>query len=218
MEAPTYFGSQRIPLEVQRIIPILPILSTRSVQKVIALVVVYLTGDNLNNYDPKIVEGSIGTKPETLTKQINQLLESEIDSGIKKLTKKHEIEHATLAKNSGIFGVMFTGIYMILRSAVSIRMEPKKFKEQLTQLKMDPNIIKLLHEFYEQKFEKLIEISQDSSSWFNSIVGITWRIDVIISTGEMNRIFTPILQLKLELSNGDIKISIIVCIKRIRNN
>ena len=151
MEAATYFGSQRIPLEVQRIIPILPILSTRSVQKVIALVVVYLTGDNLNNYDPKIVEDSIGTKQETLTNQINQLLESEIDSGIKKLSKKLEIEHANLARSSGIFGVMFTGIYMILRSAISIRMDPKKFKEQLTQLKMDPNIVKLLHEFYEQK-------------------------------------------------------------------
>jgi hypothetical protein len=151
VEAPTYFGSQKIPLEVQRIIPVLPILSTRSIQKVIALVVVYLTGENLNNYDPNLVESSIGTKQETLTKQINQLLEKEIEEGFKKLTKKNEIEHATNAQKSGIFGVLFTGIYMILRSAVSIRMEPKKFKEQLTQLRMDENIVNLLHEFYEQK-------------------------------------------------------------------
>lgn len=48
-------------------------------------------------------------------------------------------------------------------------------------------------------------MSQESTSWFNHVVDVRWRVDVTISSSVMTRVLKPVLLIQLELSNGDIK-------------
>lgn len=201
----TYFGSPKIPIEISRSILILPYLSTSNVQKVIALVALYLTGDNLTNYDPEKVEKSKGTKPELIANQVNEALEKELEIGISKMKKKSQQEIAILIQKTGVFSVLFTCFYEILRSAIRSKMELDKFKDQLIMLSFENELVKILSELYNQKLESFISSSQKTGNWFNKIIDVRWRVDVTLNTSQMNRVFKPYLLMQFELSNGQIK-------------
>ena len=38
------------------------------------------------------------------------------------------------------------------------------------------------------------------------VVNVKWRVDVTIATSHMQKVFTPVVLLQLELTNGDIKV------------
>jgi len=148
----TFFGTHKIPLEVKRIIPILPLLSSRSTNKVIKLVVEYVMGPDLNVYDPKLAEQMIGTKNAKDLEKINKLLETELSAGIEKLKKKSDIEHAKYAQKTGIFSVLFTGFYCILRACIRHKLSSEDFKLQLIHLQLDEKIVNLLYNVIDKQY------------------------------------------------------------------
>jgi hypothetical protein len=147
----TYFGSYKIPLEIERVIPLLTILQPKTVHQVVKLVVFYLTGENLKNYDPELSEKAINSKQEEMTKNINKQIETEIEDGIKNVKLKQDIQKIQYVFKTGSFSVLFTAMYMIFREAIRLKCDTKKFKEQLVNLKMEKEIIKLLEEVYGTK-------------------------------------------------------------------
>jgi hypothetical protein len=205
METLSYFGSPKIPDEINRTLTLLQVISQPSVQKVAALVAVYLTGDNLTNYDPVLVEKSKGTKPESLTTQLTDILEKEVESNLPKLKKKPQMEQIQIIPKIGVFSFLFTTFYDIFRQGIRLKLDADKFRDQLIGLKFDTDCTKLLRDVYAQKYDNLIQQSLKVGSWYNQIVGVRWRVDVTISTSQMNRVFKPYLLMQLELSDGKIK-------------
>jgi len=206
MDNTSYFGGSKIPLEIQRVLPILPFLNPKAVQKVISLVIVYLTGEGNSQYNPQLVEEFKGSQLQQTTDQLIQHLDTELDGIIQqKLTKKPQIENAKIVQQNGLFSCLFTAFFMIIRTAIRLKLDEDKFKLTLEQMKLDSGTAKIVLDFYEKKYEKIVKQSLDSSSWFNKIIDVKWRLDVAISTSLMTRVFKPVLQMQWTLSNGQIK-------------
>jgi hypothetical protein len=172
METLSYFGSPKIPDEINRTLTLLQVISQPSVQKVAALVAVYLTGDNLTNYDPVLVEKSKGTKPESLTTQLTDILEKEVESNLPKLKKKPQMEQIQIIQKIGVFSFLFTTFYDIFRQGIRLKLDADKFRDQLIGLKFDTDCTKLLRDVYAQKYDNLIQQSLKVGSWYNQIVGM----------------------------------------------
>lgn len=134
------FLGDHIPTEVLRILPILPHISTRSLNKVITLAVVYLTGQ-------------LDKHKQELTIPLNQQLETELVkswAAVKK-KKKSEEQHIEYAIKTGIFSVVFTGFFYIFRAAIRQRLSMNDFEDQLKKLMLPEAVTKAILQFYESK-------------------------------------------------------------------
>ncbi|KAL0488221.1 hypothetical protein AKO1_015358 [Acrasis kona] len=188
------FLGDKIPTEVLRILPVLPHISTRSISKVITLVVVYLTGE-------------LDKHKQELTIPLNNQLESELTKNFAnvKKKKKSDEQNVEYAIKTGVFSVVFTGFYYIYRAAIRQRLSVTDLTDQLTKLTIPDELIKFVVQTYEKKREDFIIMSEKTTSWFNHVVDVRWRVDVTISTSVMTRVLKPVLHVQLELSNGDIR-------------
>jgi hypothetical protein len=135
------FLGDHIPTEVLRILPILPHISTRSLSKVISLVVIYLTGE-------------LDKHKQELTIPLNQQLEVELVkawANVKK-KKKSEEHHIQYAIKTGLFSVLFTGFFYILRAAIKQRLSMNDIEDQLKKLMLPEAITKLILQSFEKKY------------------------------------------------------------------
>ena len=91
-------------MEVLRVLPLLPLISKRSLTRVLSLVIKFLTGDLLKE------------KQEELAIPLNGQLERELKSSFEKLKKKSKYvqEQMDYAIKTGAFSVIFTGMVMMI--------------------------------------------------------------------------------------------------------
>jgi predicted phosphodiesterase len=135
------FLGDHIPTEVLRILPILPHISTRSLSKVISLAVIYLTGE-------------LDKHKQELTIPLNQQLEAELTKAwaLVKKKKKSDEQHIEYALKTGLFSVLFTGFFYILRAAIRQKMAMNDYEDQLKKLMLPEAIAKLLLQAFEKKY------------------------------------------------------------------
>jgi hypothetical protein len=195
-----YFLGDKIPLEVIRMLIVLPHISTRSAQQVLSFVVKYISGIPARKQDT--------TEQEMIT-QLNETLDDEVKQSLANIPerkkRRSELEHIEQATRNGLFSVVFTGLYFVLRAAIRQKLKAADFKDQCTRLLMHEPVLKLVTQLYETKKEEFVLASKNRASWFNTVVNVRWRVDVTISTSVMQRVFKPVLLLQLELSNGCIR-------------
>mmetsp|Transcript_3765 Transcript_3765/g.5565 ORF Transcript_3765/g.5565 Transcript_3765/m.5565 type:complete len:237 (+) Transcript_3765:10-720(+) len=179
-----------IPKEIKELIPLTYMFSENTVDKVIKLVLFYLKGQSTS-----------GSNIE----KVQQRVEEDAKKGIPDYIKlKRYIASIQESEKHGYFPVLFTGFYMILRAAIMKRMKASVFAEQATHFGFPETLAQLLGTIYEKRRNSLIQEAEKSSSWFNSIVDVRWRVDVAISSSAMTSIFKPYLLMQLQLSSGKI--------------
>lgn len=88
-------------MEVLRVLPLLPLISKRSLTRVLSYVIKFLTGELLKQ------------KQEELAVPLNGQLERELKSSWDKQKKKSKYvqEQIDYSIKTGLFSVIFTGIY-----------------------------------------------------------------------------------------------------------
>jgi hypothetical protein len=207
-----WFLGDKIPQEVVRMLIILPHISTSSAQSILSFVVKYVSGIPANA--ASTVKASAGIQEQQdsesdMISKLNQVLEQEVTSSLEKIPakkkKRSELEHIEQAIKNGLFPVVFTGLYFILRSAIRQRLRYAEFVDQCTRLMMHEPVLKLVTQLYETKKEELIQVSKNRACWFNTVINVRWRVDITISTSVITRVFKPVLLLQLELSNGTVR-------------
>ncbi|KAL9641847.1 hypothetical protein ABK040_014115 [Willaertia magna] len=188
------FLGDKIPVEVTRILPLLPLISKRSLTRVLSLVVKFLTGNLLKQ------------KQEELAIPLNGQLEKELKSGWEKVKKKSKYvqEQIDYATKTNLFSVLFTGFYIMLRAMIRQKIKIPYLREQLTEMGLEEELINLFIEAYETKKEEFEFMCLDKTNWFHHVLNVRWRVDVIISNSIMTKVFKPILLLQLELDSGKI--------------
>ncbi|KAF0975928.1 hypothetical protein FDP41_005255 [Naegleria fowleri] len=188
------FLGDKIPQEVLRVLPLLPHISKRSLTRVLSYVVKFLTGELLRE------------KQDELAVPLNGQLERELRSSFEKVKKKSKYVQEVIdsAIKTGLFSVIFTGFYIILRAMIRQRIKIPYLRDQLKEMELDEDLINLFVEAYETKKQKFIALTTEKTSWFNHIVNVRWRVDVTISNSVMSKVFKPLLLLQFELSNSRI--------------
>lgn len=188
---------------------LLPHIPTHHTQKILQFVLQYICGIPTVGKESDSEEQNSEFSQDEVISTLNRQMEQDFDESWNKIPikkkKRVEIEHVTEAKKSGLFPVVFTGLYLILRSAIRQKLRNVDFVDQCTRLQVHEPVLQLLTQMYEKKKEQLIQVSKDRSSWFQTVINVRWRIDVTISTSVMSRVFKPVLMLQLELSNGSVR-------------
>eukprot|EP01027_Heterolobosea_sp_BB2_P025531 GEZU01039189.1.p1 GENE.GEZU01039189.1~~GEZU01039189.1.p1 ORF type:complete len:250 (-),score=62.71 GEZU01039189.1:77-826(-) len=204
----TFLGRQ-IPLEVKRLVAITPLFSDNTLTKVIQVVVEYLSGTGDADLAGASSTSSSSSEPGNTTNSrisaLNAQLEAELEQNKSQVKKAAQREHVELAQQMGLFPVIFTGFYCILRAAIRTKLNAESFAEQLNELQFSAPVVRLLAKTLKDKRELFEKIALDNSSWYNRVVNVRWRVDVTISSSSMLRVFKPVILLQLELSDGRVR-------------
>ena len=128
------------------------------------------------------------------------------------------------------FGQCFSGLFSIVRSAIRNRTKLSVVRNDLTQMNVpDAMIPEILSAIRDNRFEledavvlhrvkppSLNKLRVFLSFFFSHILFfffffffffliVQWRLDVIISTGSLSRVFVPQFLVEMRLSNGQIR-------------
>jgi hypothetical protein len=102
------------------------------------------------------------------------------------------------------FGLIYTGIYSILKRTI-------RSKQPVTQFNSDMTILGLPTEIVESMTRVLIRsrpLLESSICYtkckFPSLQKLRWRVDVVISSGSLSRVMRPIMMFQIILSNGKV--------------
>ena len=220
----TFLGRQ-IPLEVKRLVAVLPLVvsspeASSLITQTIQLVVQHLLGSSTSLL-------SDSTAQMKQISELNAKLEAEIDKNKGQIKKNAQREQVENALKVGAFPTIFTGFYIIVRSAVRGKLNTDSFAAQLTELQIPAPIVKALAKILKEKSvpsrsrrkkkskkanqiiflffffsfsrrDTFQSVAVDSGSWYNRVQNIRWRVDVTISSSSMLRVFKPIVLLQVE--------------------
>lgn len=116
-----------------------------------------------------------------------------------------ETLHASTGIDSAVLGTLFTGCWAIVRSAVRNRTKLTVVEADLKEMNVpDPIIKDFVMAIRGSRFE-LEGALQEHRVRFPRLDGLTWRVDVTISTSRVAKALKPTILMQMVLSNGSIK-------------
>jgi len=108
MDDVAFLGDQ-IPIEVLRFLPIAQLVAPQTAAKVAQFAVLFLTST------PKAIEAASTAAPTQLNTDLETELQKSVealqDKKSKRKLTKYEMEHIQYAQQTGLFPVVFTGMY-----------------------------------------------------------------------------------------------------------
>eukprot|EP01124_Arcella_intermedia_P022187 TRINITY_DN3256_c0_g1_i1.p2 TRINITY_DN3256_c0_g1~~TRINITY_DN3256_c0_g1_i1.p2 ORF type:complete len:248 (+),score=65.16 TRINITY_DN3256_c0_g1_i1:34-777(+) len=99
--------------------------------------------------------------------------------------------------------LLFAGLLTILRVAIRERVTEEVFKEDLAALQIQPEFISDLNSVL--KKSQADEAMQQKHVTFPRLLSVDWRVDVTISTSEMQRVLKPTILMRTLDDSGNIK-------------
>lgn len=100
---------------------------------------------------------------------------------------------------------LFTGLYSIFGSASRRRVEDKVIIEDLRRMGLSRDIVNIIAgEFLEKKLE-IEEAVRSSRLAHPFIERLEWRVDVTVTSSQLNRVFKPSVLFQVTTSTGEIK-------------
>lgn len=100
---------------------------------------------------------------------------------------------------------LFLMLYQLYSEAIRLRIADKIFSETLHSWKIAQAKNKVLTQIYNDNFTTLTEKSRAQCISQPTLESFEWRIDVIISTTQLNKAFIPIILFQITTSQGDIR-------------
>jgi len=99
--------------------------------------------------------------------------------------------------------LLFAGLLTILRTAIRDKIPEDAFKQDLGQLQMQGEFVADLAAVL--KKSQADESIQEKHVSFPQLVSLDWRVDVTISTSEMQRVLKPSILMRMQDDSGKIR-------------
>eukprot|EP01103_Thecamoeba_quadrilineata_P020348 TRINITY_DN8680_c0_g1_i1.p1 TRINITY_DN8680_c0_g1~~TRINITY_DN8680_c0_g1_i1.p1 ORF type:complete len:204 (+),score=35.38 TRINITY_DN8680_c0_g1_i1:1-612(+) len=121
-------------------------------------------------------------------------------------TNAQLVEHSRITKiPKQAFSLLFTGIYITLRTAIRNKAKIDSFQSLLTELRFPEIFVNELVKVLQTSRSTLESSATENSLKLPQIEDLSWRIDVTISTTSMARVMKPSIIIQLTLNDGRIK-------------
>jgi hypothetical protein len=107
------------------------------------------------------------------------------------------------------FGVLYTGLYRTLHTALRKKVRASDFASHLSALGMPDIVISPLGKAYTQLVAQATSASSSSPSisaqliplttcrWFPTVTQVKWRVDVTMSSGSLSRVMRPNISMQV---------------------
>jgi hypothetical protein len=103
------------------------------------------------------------------------------------------------------YSVIFLSLFTLFSEAIRCRVADKLFKETLHCFHLPSKYAELFISKFSDNFRQLTDQARSRCIANPSLESFDWRVDVIISTTALNKVFVPILLLQMTTTDGVIK-------------
>uniref|UniRef100_A0A7S2R5K4 COMM domain-containing protein 5 n=1 Tax=Rhizochromulina marina TaxID=1034831 RepID=A0A7S2R5K4_9STRA len=100
---------------------------------------------------------------------------------------------------------LFTGLYMIMSTAVRHRTKASVVEEDLRSMNIPNTIVGRIGTTLRTHRSGLEDMHIQNRVRFPRLEGLHWRVDVTISSSSLLRVFRPSILMRMRLSNGNFK-------------
>lgn len=108
-------------------------------------------------------------------------------------------------KNGTEFSIVFTGLYVIVRTVVGDRVTISTLNADLKKMNFPPAVVDDICRAISLTRSSMQEAISSHQLSFPRLQKLRWRLDVAISSGSLSRIMRPSILMQMILSNGSIK-------------
>lgn len=138
---------------------------------------------------------------ETLSILINYLKGNEIIEEQYLLLQRMFIK----AEEGGDYSVYFTGLYTIIKTAIQYKIKNDIIRNDLLKMNVPSHVIDdIIRVIRISRFD-IERAALSHRIRFPRLEKLRWRVDVIISSGSLNRVLRPTILMQMILSNKVIK-------------
>ena len=102
------------------------------------------------------------------------------------------------------FGLIYTGIYSILKRTIRSKQPVSQFNSDMTILGLPTEIVEAMTRVLLRSRPLLESSICYTKCKFPSLQKLRWRVDVVISSGSLSRVMRPIMMFQIILSSGKV--------------
>lgn len=176
----TFFG-ESVPEEAREAVSLLHLLSPEALRSPLQHIAALLKGD---------VDGISD----------EQFMLSE-----RKMLQKIEGFHPSESFDGVKYGVLFSGLYSMLRSAVRSKTPRDVLQADLVKMNVPKPVVEDMVRVVQAIRQEAENCAVSNRIRCPRLQQLRWRVDVIISSGSLSRVMRPTILMQFYLSNGSIK-------------
>jgi len=146
--------------------------------------------------DPNELKAQIDTKRAL---KLLQLALSTLETGSLESSIEEELKSFQEAAN------VFVGLYDLLFCIARDRIDDRRLNEDLKKMYLAPEIVQAILFVFAEKRASLEEAARQRRVVLAGLQRLDWRVDVAISSAQLNRVFKPTVTFQMTLDDGRIR-------------
>lgn len=148
---------------------------------------------------PLLHELPIESCDEIIIEVANYLVKYQVSNTLQLETQEFEGTNF-----SGSRGIIFSGLYSLLRAAIRQKVHFGNFAEDLRKMNFPEKVVERMVALLKEKRHEFEHCALDARIRFPRLEKLRWRIDVSISSGSLSRVMRPSILMQIQLSSGKI--------------